>query len=260
MTDERIIAYLLEELPEAEMERFEDECFAQEEWPEEIAAVEDDLIEAYLRDQLTPERRRSFEQNYLATGARQERVAAAAALLRCIDERNTDERNVAPEPHVETVAPEQNWGERFRAFWGRTSWAARAAAAAMVVFLIAGAWWLFSPRPHGTFATLTLTLSQSNRAEGAQVEKVELAPNTDALRVALSLPQPTPQAARYRVELENADGQRQPVEISESDAQFVQVVIPAARLTRGQYALKLFAIRGDGSEQRINGSYFFAAE
>src|SRR5690242_13792215 len=111
MTDERIIAYLLEELPEEERERFEDACFAEEEWPEEIATVEDDLIEAYLRNQLTPERRQSFEQHYLVTAARQERVAVAAALLRCVDEGNTAERNVAPVPLTPDVAPPSNWAE-----------------------------------------------------------------------------------------------------------------------------------------------------
>src|SRR5205085_12431269 len=151
-------------------------------------------------------------------------------LLRCIDERN-----VAPAPHGSEAAPESHWAERFRAFWGRTSWAARAAAALAVVILIAGALWTLSPRSPRTFATLTLTLSQSNRAEGAPVDKVKLAPNTDALRVWLTLPQPPPQAARYRVELEDADGEKRPVEIAEAGAQSVQVVIPAARLAPAQY-------------------------
>ena len=52
MTDERIIAYLLEELPEDDLERFEDECFAQESWPAQINLVEEDLIDAYLRNEL----------------------------------------------------------------------------------------------------------------------------------------------------------------------------------------------------------------
>ena len=73
------------ELPEEDLERFEDECFAQERWPELIDLAEEDLIDAYLRNDLTPERRRRFEQNYLTTEARLERVsmAAAAACLTC---------------------------------------------------------------------------------------------------------------------------------------------------------------------------------
>src|SRR5215212_3878191 len=98
MTDERIIAYLLEELPEKDIEQFEDECFAQEDWPTEIDAVEKELIDAYLRDELTPERQQRFEQNYLITEARQERVVMAAALLRHIDEYDAASKTAAPAP------------------------------------------------------------------------------------------------------------------------------------------------------------------
>ena len=255
MTDERIIAYLLEELPEEERERLEDEVFAEEEWPEQIDMAEDDLIEAYLRNQLTTERRRAFEQNYLVTEARQERVTMAAALLRCIDERNA----ALASGEVNAVS-ESGSATHSRAFGGRTSWAARAAAAVALVVIIAGAWWFLTPRPPRTFATLTLTLSQSNRAEGAAANQVKLAPTTEALHISLTLPQPTPPAARYRVELENADGEKRAVEVADEDARSVQVVIPAAQLARGQYALKLFAIRADGTEQRLNGSYFFVVQ
>src|SRR5215213_1963188 len=89
MTDERIIAYLLEELPEEELKQFEDECFAQESWPPQVSLVEGDLIDAYLRDELTPGRRQRFEQNYLTTEARRDRVLMAAALLRHVDEQPT---------------------------------------------------------------------------------------------------------------------------------------------------------------------------
>src|SRR5215218_3051501 len=85
MTDERIIAYLLKELPEEELERFEDECFTSEDWPTQISLAEEDLINDYLRKELDPEQRRHFELNYLTTVARMERVRVAAALLRHVD-------------------------------------------------------------------------------------------------------------------------------------------------------------------------------
>ena len=104
MTDERIIAYLLKELPEEELEQFEDECFDQESWPSQLNLVEEDLIDAYLRDELTQERRQRFERNYLITEARQERVMMAAALLRHIDDahRVGAEATVAAPPTAPT--------------------------------------------------------------------------------------------------------------------------------------------------------------
>ncbi|MEN3334688.1 MAG: hypothetical protein V7641_4053 [Blastocatellia bacterium] len=257
MTDEHIIAYLLEELPEDDLERFEEECFAQDEWPTQINLVEEDLIDAYLRDELTPERRQRFEQNYLITTSRQARVVIAAALLRHIDEYGAAS-NVA----VAAPPRELTWTERFRAFWSDPSWLRRAATAMAVVALTAGVLWFFflrTPVPR-TFATLTLTISNSNRAEGAQAGKVKLTADAEALKISLMLPPPPPRAARYRVELENDNGETKSVALAGQDAQSVLVVIPAAQLARGQYALKLFAIQTDGTEQRINGSYFFIVE
>src|SRR5258705_12416146 len=112
MTDERIIAYLLEELPEEELERFEDECFEQERWPDQIDLAEEDLVDAYLRGELSGERRERFEQNYLTTESRQERVRMAAALLRRVDEYNADSQTVVAELQAKLT-----WADRFRAFW-----------------------------------------------------------------------------------------------------------------------------------------------
>ncbi len=257
MTDERIIAYLLEELPETDLERFEDECFAQESWPIELTLVEEDLIDAYLRHELTPERRQRFEQNYLTTDARQARLSLAAALLRHVDECHAASKvtNIVP-------IPQPTWAERFGAFWNRQTWALRTAMAIVLVSFIAGTLWFGFLRPSSprTFATLTLTISNNNRAEGAQAGKVKLPPDAEALNISLMLPQPPPAAARYRVELENDNGERKALEVTSQDDQSVWVRVPTAQLARASYALKLYAIKTDETEERIKGSYYFLVE
>src|ERR1044072_9241903 len=80
MTDERITAYLLEELTEQESEQFEEQCFAQDEWPEQLDAAEHELIDAYLRDELASDRKRRFQERYLTTDARKARVLAAKTI------------------------------------------------------------------------------------------------------------------------------------------------------------------------------------
>ncbi|HJQ68560.1 MAG TPA: hypothetical protein VKA70_06295 [Blastocatellia bacterium] len=254
MTDEEIIAYLLEELPEEDLERFEDECFAQQSWPDQIGLVEEDLIDAYLRNELSAERRRRFETNYLTTEARQERVVMAAALLRHVDEHNAAPKDAdAPEPTP-------TWAERFRAFWASPTFRV-ATSVAVVAFIAAVVWLLILPPPSpGTPVALTLSITNVNRAEGADASKIKLPPDAGALEVTLTLPQPSPQAARYRVVLEDNNGNSMPVEVKAADAQAVLAVIPADRLARGPYALKLFAVRADGSEQRVSGSYLFTVE
>lgn len=257
MTDERIIAYLLGELPEEESEQFEDHCIAQERWPIEIRMGEEDLIEAYLRDELTQERRQRFEQHYLTTPARRERFIMAAALLRHVDERHSvSKRALAVEP------ADRAWPERFRAFWNSQNWALRAAVSLGVIAIIVVALWLsfFRTPPPKTFATLNLFHSVNNRAVGVQASKVPFPLKADALKISLMLPERLPPAVSYRVELENEDGVTWPMKIAEQDAQSILVVIPASQLARGQYALNLFAKSANGAEQPISGSYFFTVE
>ena len=103
-------------------------------------------------------------------------------------------------------------------------------------------------------------MSSNTRAEGAQAGKVTLPLNAEALKISLTMPPQSPPAVRYRVELETENGDTRSLEEAEKDAQSVMVVIPSAQLSRGQYALRIFVIKTDGTEKRINGSYFFVVE
>jgi hypothetical protein len=261
MTEDRIIAYLLEELPEEEAERFEDECFAGENWPAQINLVEEDLIDDYLRDRLVPERRESFERNYLNTDARVERVRMAAALLRHVDGRAAADAPILAAPSKEKTG--RAWGGG--ALWGgRLSVARTALAAALLVAVIAGAFLasrlVIAPSKRAV-VMLVLTPASADRGGGGNgASKVKLPSDAGALRVSLMLPEGSFRAARYRVEFEDDKGETSSLDSAGHDAQSVTVVIPAPRLTRGRYALRLFAVNADGAEQRINGSYLFSIE
>lgn len=258
MADERIIAYLLGELPAAESEQFEDECFAQEHWPAQVHLAEEDLIDDYLRGGLTPEQRQHFEQYYLTTKARKERVVIAASLLRHVAEYKNRSNLGSAERLTETT-----WAERFRAFWGSRRWALRAALALTTIAVVVGGllWLNRSPRARPqNLATLTLTVTSNSRAEGAPVSKVRLPPDADGLRIILKLPDGSPPSAHYRLDMENENGETRPLEITDQGTQSVSVSVPAAKLKPGEYALKLFATRDGGGEQRIPGSYYFIIE
>lgn len=257
MTDERIIAYLLGELPEDESEQFEDECFAQEEWTAQVSLGEEDLIDAYLRGELTPERRQRFEQNYLVTKARQKRVAMAAALL-----RQVDEYQAASEAAVAARPAALSWAERLRALWNNQGWALRAAASLGAVAILAGILWLalFRGASPKNYAPLILNPGVQDRAEGVQAAKVKFPLNADGLRITLILPERLPPAVRYRVELEDEDGETRPLEVAGQDARSISVVVPASQVARGQYVLNLFTTGADGTEQPVRGGYFFIVE
>lgn len=250
----RVISYFLGQMSEEESEQFEDECLTQKIWPSQIKLVEDDLIDSYLHEELPPEQRRLFEQNYLITEARQERVRVAATLLRRVCE---------PAKVIEPPAVNQTWAERLKAFWCGGGLTLRTASALVVLVVVAGAAWLYlsrAQRPH-VIATLELTSTVINRSQGVEPRGVKLTPDADALRVFLTLPEHATPAPHYRVELDNEEGETTNLNVEGQDTQGVSVLIPASRLSHGQqYVLTLFAVRDNGEEQPGYGTYTFVVE
>jgi methionine-rich copper-binding protein CopC len=270
ITEERIIAYLLGELSEEEAERFEDECFAGENWPGQLNLAEEDLIDEYLRGALTPERRRRFEENYLTTDARVERVRMAAALLRHVDSHAASANAAGVQSAAATEAtvaapPEKHKRESwFGALWGGRALVPRAAMSfALLLIVVAGTFILYrriAPRNNPTFVMVALTPTSAERGAGAEPTKVKLPADAGSLRVALALPEGATTSARYRVELDDGEGKTESLEAEGQEARSVSVVIPAALLARGTYALRLFAVTAEGVEQRVKGSYLFSVE
>lgn len=262
IADERINAYLLGELAEEEAERFEDECFAGESWPGQINLAEEDLIDEYLRGGLTQERRRRFEQNYLTTDARVERVRMAAALLRRVDshEESANAATVAPAAPTKEVGRES----RFGALWAGRAFVPRAALSfALLLVVSVGAFVAYRILPRNrtvVIVTLAPTLAERGAGDGAGPTKVRLPADAGSLAVSLTLPEGAAPSARYRVEFEDGEGNTKSIEAEGHDARSVSVVIPADGLTRGGYALRLYAITADGVEQRVRGSYLFSVE
>ena len=80
--EEMMVRYLLGELSEEEQSRLEDEYFARDDFFEQLLVIEDDLIDAYVRGELSVNRRAQFEKHFLSLPQRRERVGFASELLR----------------------------------------------------------------------------------------------------------------------------------------------------------------------------------
>ncbi|MDQ3257528.1 MAG: zf-HC2 domain-containing protein [Acidobacteriota bacterium] len=80
--EEMMVRYLLGELSEEEQSRLEDEYFARDDFFEQLLVIEDDLIDAYVRGELSANRRAQFEKHFLSLPQRRERVGFASELLR----------------------------------------------------------------------------------------------------------------------------------------------------------------------------------
>ena len=259
MTDERTTAYFLKELSTREAQEFEEQCFAQPEWPQaDLEAAEDALIEAYIKNELSRQRQRRFEKYYLTTAVRRERVLLAQSFhqLAC--------------PGMSAPPRELTLTEKIRNFLNPQSesqWvhAAKFAgvilAAALVVALV-----MFPPRTRApqTFADINLATSSDTRGLGdarnsSSPVKVSLPLAKDALRIALTLPGPAPAGTTYRVQWEDINGPVDELKIQKQDVNSLTVIIPAEKLKPGQHLLRLSRKNPDGTEH-ATGNYFFDAK
>lgn len=245
--------YLLGSLSEDALGRVEKRLLAEENFLEELTLAEAELIDDYVGGRLSAGERTEFEQYFLSSDERRWQLRFAQALSRYASAEVGGGGREAATPARPT------FGERLSAFWGDRPWATSAALALCVVAFIAGAVWLTRTGAPRTFNTLALVATAGDRAEGVRPPRLRLPLGADALQVTLSLPESTPPAARYRVELLGDKGRTENLEAEGGDGRSVTVVIPEARLARGQYALRLFGVGADGAERRM-GSYLFDVE
>lgn len=263
MNDERTTAYLLNELSEREAEQFEEECFALPEWPQgelasaeydrikaeheliqaELESAEYDLIQAYLKNKLSDERRRRFEEYYLTTEARVEKVLITKSL--------------------EEFICKNKWWQRLLEFLQSLVWAPRPLVPRLAALLVTVGlaatflWFVMPPRAPQTFANLILFSTSDDRSVGSAKQLVKLPLGKDALRLSLTLPEPTAQGTTYRVQWEDVKAAIKDLSIEKQEPNSVSVIIPAGELKPGRYVLKLFRQNPDGTEEPVSGNYFF---
>jgi len=128
--------YFIGDLSQEEQERLEDLYLVDQAVFEELNAVEDDLIDSYVRGGLSQDETRKFEAAYLTSPKRRERVEFARALLQ-----------VAAEAAQTFSVPRVSLWERLRsAFSVRLEIPGWALAAAGLAIVIAGSWLLVQIR------------------------------------------------------------------------------------------------------------------
>lgn len=85
----RITRYLLEDVTPPEQEEIERRYFSDPDYLALVDVAEDDLIDAYVRGDLSLADRERFERYFLRTRKRRERVKMAAALLEHVPKRRS---------------------------------------------------------------------------------------------------------------------------------------------------------------------------
>jgi anti-sigma factor RsiW len=86
-SDQTLVRYLLGLLPEDQAEQLDEASVADDAVASRLIAIENDLIDDYVRNELDAGTRRRFECVYLASTHRRERVRFALQLLASVDRR-----------------------------------------------------------------------------------------------------------------------------------------------------------------------------
>jgi len=233
--------YLLGKLSETEQEQVEERLMVEDDFFEEFEILKGELIEEYREGQLTPKERESFKVGFLSTPEGRKREVFALA-IGCLGDR------LQPQP-VSLL-------DRVVAFFRKPQWAFGTLALAAVV-IIAALVWIRTAQQPAKFVAVTLTSNAVTRSnDNVQYPKITIPADVSELRISLALPQPAPPGARYRVELDDRQN-RTSLQPSGQDANSVSVVIPARHVPTGFYALVIYEIKPDGTEQQVSGTYFF---
>src|SRR2546423_6658479 len=163
-----MIDYLLGALPETDVERLDELSLADDAFAERLGAVENDLVDAYVRGELRGERFERFNTHYLASPRRREKVNVARTFLR-FTKQAAGAAALAPGVAPRTAETKKNsspsWlrltrlRPRLAMQWGL-------AAAALLLLLAGGYLWLENARLRNQMAQ-----TQAERAALQQREQ-----------------------------------------------------------------------------------------
>ena len=245
----RIREYLLGKLSEADQEKIEERLMVEDELFDEFEASKDELVEEYRADELGSAERKFFEEHFLRSVEGQERYKFVLAMNCLQDLQPAVIGEETPAPVLHDKPPPPTVFGRLKTFLSTQPWAVATVSA---VVLLAAAVFIVnqmrSRQPGQTFAA-TLQGYSLNRGEEAKAPTwIKLPPNTAFLKLRLQLSKPAVPGTRYTAVLDDRTNKKS-IDIAESDAESVTVVIPADLVPNHQYAVKLSITNPDGSEQ-----------
>jgi hypothetical protein len=218
--------YLLGTLDPAVREEVEKRLFSQDQifW-EQMCLAEDELVDAYAADQLDADDRHRFDECFLVTDERRDKLMFTRELKAYAANAHGETR---PEPRKQIAVP---------------PWAI-AAAAVLVAVLPAVAWQMARLGQSGATASAWLSAG-TVRSVDSELERVRVP--LDAALVRLHLEVEPAKHPAYRATLLLAGGDElwsqnnlRPMQID--DRQAIEVTLPAQMLPADDYFIRLFGL------------------
>lgn len=134
LDEANLISYILGELTEAEQLELEEELFTNTDSFQQLQILKEQLMDDYAQKRLSPQHRKLFEQKFLASPWRRERVVFAQALAEHIENSSAATLKESAEQQRRVIIG--TWLGRFYSFFNFQQAAWRYAAAIFLLLMI----------------------------------------------------------------------------------------------------------------------------
>jgi hypothetical protein len=274
MSSERVdetflVQYLLGNLTEEQQVEVEDRAYADAGYLGALEAVEADLIDSYVRGQLSQADRRAFERRFLISPGRRSKVEFARAFAKVASESPAADRSTA---WLSMLAFMRGWSPTVRLATGLAT-----------LIFVAGAAWLIvqnasmrsriaaleaqrrdraiqqSPTP----AVVSLIFLPGLTRSEQRIEQLTLNPSAQIAHIEIQL-EARDDYPQFRVVLRTRSGEeiltRSNLRRSRSGSDYnVSFDVPTSVLPTGQYELTLKGVLSDQPVQDVGYYYFSVA-
>lgn len=263
--------YLLGSLATEQQAEFEERLLTSDEVHEELVIVEDELIDEYLREQLSPSDRESFESHFLAASEHQEKLRFARTFRKYVAAESAvrpqevaavplSERDTVEFPRPKTSHPT----ESRLGFLPIRNPIYDYAMTAAVLLLVVGISWIAwrnlnsSPRDPGSVLSFVLSPGLS-RGDAEGRNRLTVPADTGTVRLQLLLAEHRHES--YEATLVDAEGRtlttkrNLPKEVTNGQPGVV-LDVAASLMPAGDYQVKLNGVNPDGNSESV-ASYSF---
>jgi hypothetical protein len=286
-----LVQFLLGSLPEEEQVQVEDRAFADPDYMSSVEAVEADLIDAFVRGELSPVERRAFEARFMTSPVRVRKVEFARALARVTTELKSAEPLHAARrsswPSLLSLM--RGWSPAFQFAAGVAALGVLAAVSTLLVQYAAMRSRVTvleaqsrdaanreqalrrelstqsqtppANEPASAPAIASLILMPGLTRAEASREQLVLSPDVPIVRIAIQL-EPRDDFSRFRAELRTRAGEELLTYTNlrrrhADGASVVSFDVPSSALAAGEYELALKGVTPNQPEADI-GYYYFA--
>lgn len=250
-TDKMLRQYLLGGLASDEQLRLEEQLLIDDEYFEELHVVEDELIDEYVYGSLpTPERKR-FEQFFLSTIERQQKVSFAKALKRYATAPVQVEQPVTVDQSPRPTFLKRIFPVSLRSQHPGLGYAI---AAALIIIVSFSSWLLIKSlwqegQVIGTGTTLSVALAPGTVRSAGEIKRVTVPANTSTLELYLQLATDAYQSYRAVVQTDEGIEVYEVSELKPEDSGAGKAVIlrlSVRLVTSGDYRIKLNGLTDSG--------------